>query len=114
MSTNPGCGTTTNATCATGSSCLIAARRTRPEDRSCRLARHDAVAGRALARPRSPTDPTVMTESQLGFVSKRGRRPTWVRWRLTLILMGLTGLNPFHRQSLPAVVDDVMRDCRFT
>jgi MFS family permease len=41
-------------------------------------------------------------------------RPTWVRWQIVLILMGLTGLNHFHRQSLPAVVNEVMRDCRFT
>lgn len=41
-------------------------------------------------------------------------RPTWVRWRIVLILMGFTGLNHFHRQSLPAVVKEVMSDCRFT
>src|SRR3954447_7646942 len=64
--------------------------------------------------PCPPTCPTVMAESRTGFVSKRGGRPAWVRWRLILILRGLTGLNHFHRQSLPAVVDDVMRDCRFT
>jgi ACS family glucarate transporter-like MFS transporter len=41
-------------------------------------------------------------------------RPTWVRWRIVLILMGFTGLNHFHRQSLPAVVEKIMNDCRFT
>jgi len=41
-------------------------------------------------------------------------RPTWVRWRLILILMGFTGLNHFHRQSLPSVVNEIMRDCRFS
>ena len=41
-------------------------------------------------------------------------RPTWVRWRIVLILMGFTGLNHFHRQSLPAVVQKVMSDCQFT
>jgi ACS family glucarate transporter-like MFS transporter len=37
-------------------------------------------------------------------------RPTWVRWRIVLILMGFTALNHFHRQSLPAVVHEIMRD----
>ena len=41
-------------------------------------------------------------------------QPTWVRWQLIVILMGFTGLNHFHRQSLPAVVNSVMRDCHFT
>src|SRR5262245_60824221 len=39
-------------------------------------------------------------------------RPTWVRWRMVFILMAFTGLNHFHRQSLPAVVNEVMRDTR--
>lgn len=55
-----------------------------------------------------------MTESQSGIDSQVGERPTWVRWRLILLLMGFTGLNHFHRQSLPAVVNEVMRDCNFT
>src|SRR5258708_33363598 len=51
----------------------------------------------------------------VGARTARARnRATWVRWRLVLLLMGFTGLNHFHRQSLPAVVNDVMRDCRFT
>jgi MFS family permease len=33
---------------------------------------------------------------------------------MILILMGFTGLNHFHRQSLPAVVGAVMHSCRFT
>jgi sugar phosphate permease len=41
-------------------------------------------------------------------------RPTWARWRMIVILMCFTGLNHFHRQSLPSVVGDVMRDCSFT
>src|SRR3954463_8243002 len=41
-------------------------------------------------------------------------RPTWVRWQMIVILMAFTGLNHFHRQSLPSVVDSVMHDCRFT
>lgn len=41
-------------------------------------------------------------------------RPSWVRWQIVLILMGFTGLNHFHRQSLPAVVEQIMGDCRFT
>ena len=41
-------------------------------------------------------------------------RPSWVRWQVVLILMGFTGLNHFHRQSLPAVVGEIMRDCRFS
>ena len=55
-----------------------------------------------------------MTESQPGFVSKALPPLTRVRWRLVAILMGFSGLNHFHRQSLPAVVDEVMRDCRLT
>lgn len=39
--------------------------------------------------------------------------PSWVRWRLILILMGFTGFNHFHRQSLPSVVNEIMRDCNF-
>ena len=41
-------------------------------------------------------------------------RPTWVRWQIVLILMGFTGLNHFHRQSLPAVVEHVMEECHFS
>lgn len=41
-------------------------------------------------------------------------RPSRVRWQVVLILMGFTGLNHFHRQSLPAVVQEIMRDCRFS
>lgn len=37
-------------------------------------------------------------------------RPTWVRWRIVLMLMGFTALNHFHRQSLPNVVHQIMRD----
>jgi ACS family glucarate transporter-like MFS transporter len=33
---------------------------------------------------------------------------------LIAILMAFTGLNHFHRQSLPSVVGTVMHDCRFT
>jgi MFS family permease len=33
---------------------------------------------------------------------------------MVAILMGFTGLNHFHRQSLPSVVGTVMHDCRFT
>jgi ACS family glucarate transporter-like MFS transporter len=55
-----------------------------------------------------------MTESQTGFLSKSFQPRTRVRWRLVVILMGFSGLNHFHRQSLPAVVDEVMRDCRLT
>lgn len=40
--------------------------------------------------------------------------PSWVRWQVVLILMGFTGLNHFHRQSLPAVVQEIMRDCHFS
>src|SRR5690349_1738089 len=40
-------------------------------------------------------------------------RPTWVRWRIVFILMAFTGLNHFHRQSLPAVGDQLMDDCGF-
>ena len=41
-------------------------------------------------------------------------RCSWVRWQMVLILMAFTGLNHFHRQSLPAVVQDIMRDCQFS
>ena len=41
-------------------------------------------------------------------------RPTWVRWQMMVILMGFTCLNHFHRQSLPAAVSVIMRDCGFT
>lgn len=41
-------------------------------------------------------------------------RPTWVRWQMIAILMGFAGLNHFHRQSLPSVVNVIMRDCQFT
>jgi ACS family glucarate transporter-like MFS transporter len=55
-----------------------------------------------------------MTESHADFVSKALQHPSRVRWRLVAILMGFSGLNHFHRQSLPAAVDEVMRDCRLT
>jgi len=55
-----------------------------------------------------------MAESQPGLVSTASQLPTRVRWRLVALLMGFSGLNHFHRQSLPAVVDEVMRDCRFS
>jgi sugar phosphate permease len=42
------------------------------------------------------------------------RRPTWVRWQIVVILMAFTGLNHFHRQSLPAVVNQVMDECCFS
>src|SRR5207249_1712579 len=48
------------------------------------------------------------------FAEPAWSQPTWVRWRLMLMLMGFTGLNHFHRQSLPNVINDVMRDCRFS
>src|SRR5436190_13244284 len=41
-------------------------------------------------------------------------RPSRVRWQVVLILMAFTGLNHFHRQSLPAVVQEIMRDCGFS
>lgn len=41
-------------------------------------------------------------------------RPSRVRWQIVLILMAFTGLNHFHRQSLPAVVQEIMRDCDFS
>ncbi len=41
-------------------------------------------------------------------------RPTRVRWQIVLILMAFTGLNHFHRLSLPSVVEQIMRDCRFS
>ena len=41
-------------------------------------------------------------------------RPTWVRWQMMVILMGFTCLNHFHRQSLPSVVNFIMRDCGLT
>ncbi|HLJ12190.1 MAG TPA: MFS transporter [Planctomycetaceae bacterium] len=40
--------------------------------------------------------------------------PTWIRWQMVVILMGFTGLNHFNRQSIPAVVNQIMDDCRFT
>jgi MFS family permease len=40
--------------------------------------------------------------------------PTWVRWQMIVILMGFAGLNHFHRQSLPSVVNNVMHDCGLT
>ena len=55
-----------------------------------------------------------MTESHPGFGPNALQHPTRIRWRLVAILMGFSGLNHFHRQSLPAVVDEVMQDCRFT
>ena len=55
-----------------------------------------------------------MSKSRHTLVSKTLERPTWVRWQLILILMCFSGLNHFHRQSLPAVVKDVMNDCQFT
>ncbi len=41
-------------------------------------------------------------------------RPTFVRWNLIIILMGFAGLNHFHRQALPSVVERVMQDCGLT
>ena len=55
-----------------------------------------------------------MTEPQSGSAPKGSHGPTRVRWSLIAILMGFSGLNHFHRQSLPAVVEEVMRDCRLT
>src|SRR5262245_60437274 len=55
-----------------------------------------------------------MTEFRTDSVLKAFQPGTGVRWRLVAILMGFSGLNHFHRQSLPAVVDEVMRDCRLT
>lgn len=45
---------------------------------------------------------------------KSERRPTWVRWRIVIILMGFAGLTHFHRQSLPSVVERVMHDCQLS
>jgi MFS family permease len=39
--------------------------------------------------------------------------PTWVRWQMMALLMGFTALNHFHRQSLPAVVSTIIKDCGF-
>lgn len=55
-----------------------------------------------------------MSNFEPGSPQQERQRPTWVRWRVILILMGFTCLNHFHRQSLPTVVGDVMRDCGFT
>jgi hypothetical protein len=46
-----------------------------------------------------------MVESKPGFVSTASQHSTRVRWRLVTILMGFSGLNHFHRQSMPTVVD---------
>src|SRR5262245_47179530 len=54
-----------------------------------------------------------MTDSASNHLALR-TGPTWVRWRIVAILMCFTGLNHFHRQSLPTVVGDVMRDCGFS
>src|SRR5207302_4381189 len=56
----------------------------------------------------------VMTEPQPTNNPVATSRPSRVRWQVVLILMGFTGLNHFHRQSLPAVVQEIMRDCRFS
>jgi ACS family glucarate transporter-like MFS transporter len=40
--------------------------------------------------------------------------PAWARWQVIVILMGFTGLNHFHRQSIPSVVGTVMHDCGFS
>jgi hypothetical protein len=50
------------------------------------------------------TEPEL-TRSPAALLSSR-----WARWRIVLILMGFTGLNHFHRQSLPAVVQQIMHD----
>ncbi|MBI3865701.1 MAG: MFS transporter [Planctomycetia bacterium] len=55
-----------------------------------------------------------MTDPQPSSDPAAPVRRTWVRWRVVLILMGFTGLNHFHRQSLPAVVQEIMRDCGFS
>src|SRR5436190_12386343 len=39
--------------------------------------------------------------------------PTWVRWQMIAMLMVFAGLNHFHRQSLPAVADRIIKDCGF-
>jgi ACS family glucarate transporter-like MFS transporter len=54
------------------------------------------------------TEPEL-TRSPAALLSSR-----WARWRIVLILMGFTGLNHFHRQSLPAVVQQIMHDCGFS
>src|SRR5947207_11944861 len=59
-------------------------------------------------------NPSALPQSQPAVLRGPSRRPTWVRWQMIVILMGFTGLNHFHRQSLPSVVGAVMRDCGFT
>ena len=58
--------------------------------------------------PQSVSDPAVFRDMD------PLARPTWVRWQMMAILMGFTCLNHFHRQSLPAAVSVIMRDCGFT
>jgi ACS family glucarate transporter-like MFS transporter len=46
--------------------------------------------------------------------SRNSEGQIWARWQVIWILMGFTGLNHFHRQSLPSVVGTVMHDCSFS
>src|SRR5579863_6488985 len=55
-----------------------------------------------------------MTEHSRTPALAMAQPPTWVRWRIVLILMGFTGINHFHRQSLPAVVNTIMDECGFS
>jgi sugar phosphate permease len=61
----------------------------------------------------NPYQPPVQVSTPAGLWDTASR-PTWVRWQLVLILMGFACLNHFHRQSLPAVIKPIMRDCSFS
>jgi ACS family glucarate transporter-like MFS transporter len=59
-------------------------------------------------------NPSVGDNPNTSGLRQPSKRPTWVRWQMVGLLMAFTGLNHFHRQSLPSVVGAVMHDCRFT
>src|SRR5436190_14456948 len=59
-----------------------------------------------------PAEPAHVRDESALFRDSLGG-PTWIRWQMIAMLMGFTCLNHFHRQSLPAVADRIIKDCGF-
>jgi sugar phosphate permease len=59
-------------------------------------------------------NPSALPEAKSALLRGPSQPSPWVRWQMIVILMGFTGLNHFHRQALPSVVDNVMHDCSFS
>jgi ACS family glucarate transporter-like MFS transporter len=68
----------------------------------------------AETRMDDQANPSWLPEFKSVVLPVPSRRLVWMRWQTIAILMGFTGLNHFHRQSLPSMIDAVMRDCGFS